>query len=250
MSDSAAPKRFRLQRLAEALRARDWLGLVFEILVVTLGVLLAFEIEQWGDRRQRAAEERQFLERLYNEYQRGIDELDVAYRNHQRIMRNFRMAFAARRDPVRLRQYASTVNMGCDAGYLRTTPFNNTAFEELINSGRLNIISNPELRTRIRDLTTERSSLRDRANAGTEAAQARLETVKPYYRFELLPDGTTRCFTDWPRLFDDQRAVSDAAFIYRMHELVSRGRADLRRMTEKVRAEIGCKLGKPECRRG
>lgn len=250
MSDAAAPKRLRLQRLAEALRRRDWLGLVFEIVVVTLGVLLAFQIEQWGQGMQRAREERQFLERLYREYARGIEELNnVIRRNHDKVMTDFRKAFAARGDRTRLEEYASTENFGCDAGYLRTTPFNNTAFEELINSGRLNIISNPELRTRIRDLTTERSSLKDRATAGTEAAQARLETVKPYYRFELLPDGTTRCFTDWPKLFDDPRAVSDAAFIYRMHELVGRGRADLRRMTEEVRAEIGCELGKPECRR-
>ena len=249
MSDAVPAKRLRLQRLVEALLQRDWLGLLFEIAVVTLGVLLAFEIEQWGDRRQRAAEERQFLERLYNEYQRGIDELDVSYRNHQRVMRDFRMVFAARHDPARLRQYASTANMGCDAGYLRTTPFNNTAFEELINSGRLSIISNHGLRTRIRDLTTERSSLKDRAIAGTEAAQARLETVKPYYRFELLPNGTTRCFTDWPGLLEDPRAVSDAAFIYRMHELVGSGRANLRRITEEVRTDIGCELGKETCAR-
>ena len=240
----------RLSRVRDALKARDWVGIGIELGVVTLGILLAFQIEQWGDRRQRAAEERQFLERLYNEYQRGIDELDFVNRNnHERVMREFRMAFAARGDRGRLSQYASRVNMGCDAGYLRTTAFNNTAFEELINSGRLNIISNPDLRTQIRDLTTERSSLRDRAIAGSEAAQARLDTVKPYYRFELLPDGTTRCFTDWPKLFDDPRAVSDAVFIYRMHELVGRGRADLRRMTIDVRAEIGCELGKPECKR-
>lgn len=249
MSEAAPIKRLRLQRLMEALRRRDWLGLAFEIAVVTLGVLLAFEIEQWGDRRARAAEERQFLERLYQEYQRGIDELDSAKRNHGKVRRDFQMAFAARGDPARLSQHASTVNMGCDAGYMRTTPFNNTAFEELISSGRLNLISNPDLRTRIRDLTTERSSLKDRATAGTEAAQARLETVRPYYRFELLPDGTTRCFTDWPKLFDDPRAVSDAAFIYRMHELVGGGRADLRRMTQEVRTAIGCELGKETCPR-
>ena len=35
--------------------------------------------------------------------------------------------------------------------------------------------------------------------------------------------------------------------IYRMHELVGAGRRDLLRETERVRREIGCKLGKPEC---
>jgi hypothetical protein len=247
---AASPKRLRLQRLTEALRRRDWLGLVLELGVVTLGVLLAFEIEQWGERRARAAEERHFLERLYREYQRGVEELnDVITRNHDKVMSDFQKAFAARRDPVRLGQYAATNNFGCAAGYLRTTPFSDTAFQELVSSGRLSIVRDPELRTRIRDLTTEQASLKDRAAAGTEAARDQNAVLNPYYRYELMPDGSTRCFVDWPRLFDNPAAVTAAIRVYRMHELVGQGRVDLRRMIQEVRAEVGCELGKVPCGR-
>jgi hypothetical protein len=251
MSDAASsPKRLRLQRLVEALRRRDWLGLALELGVVTLGVLLAFEFEQWGERRARAAEERHFLERLYREYKRGVEELNfVISRNHDKVMSDFQKAFAARGDPVRLGQYAATNNFGCDAGYLRTTAFSDTAFQELVSSGRLSIVSDPQLRTRIRDLTTEQASLKDRAAAGSEAARSQRAFLDPYYRYELLPDGRTRCFVDWPRLFDNPRAVTAAVQVYRMHELVGQGRVNLRRMTEDVRAEVGCELGKVPCRR-
>lgn len=239
----------RLIRLRDALRARDWLGIAIELAVVTLGILIAFQIDQWGDERNQAREERQFLERLYREYARGVEELNSVNGHHDKVMRDFQLAFAARDDPARLTRYASTANLGCAAGYLRTTPFSNTAFEELINSGRISIVRNPGMRGRIRDLTTEQASLRDRADAATAGAQAHSGTLDPYYRYELLPDGTTRCFVDWPKLFENPHAVTASVRVYRMHELVRTGRANLMRLTEDVRGEIACELGTAHCRR-
>lgn len=250
VSDASPSKRLRLHRLAEALRGRDWLGLVFEILVVTVGVLLAFQIEQWGQRRQRASEERQFLERLYREYARAIEELTfVIHSNQDRVMIDLQKAFAARGDRARLEEYSSTHNFGCAVGYLRSTPFSDTAFQELVSSGRLSMISNADLRTRIRDLTTEQASLKDRAAEGSALALDKSAMLDPYYRYELLADGSTRCYVNWSRLFDDPRAVTAAVRVYRIQELVRSGRVDLRRMTEEVRAEVGCELGKVPCRR-
>ena len=51
MTEAPTAKKGRLVRISDALRARDWLGLGLELAVVTIGVLLAFEIEQWGQRR-------------------------------------------------------------------------------------------------------------------------------------------------------------------------------------------------------
>jgi len=250
MSDATPTRRLRLQRLMDALRGRDWLGLLFEVLVVTIGVLLAFQIEQWGQRRQRASEERQFLERLYREYARAIEELTfVIQKEHDKKMIDLQKAFAARGDPSRLEEYASTHNFGCAVGYLPATPFSDTAFQELVSSGRLSMISNADLRARMRDLTTQQASLKDRKAEGTALALNITATLDPYYRYELLADGSSRCYVNWLRLFDDQRAVVAAARVYRLQQAVRSGRVDLRRMTEEIRAEVGCELGKPECRR-
>ena len=55
-SNEAVPVPSRLDRMRFALRRRDWLGIAIEVLVVTLGVLLAFQIDQWAqDRRQARA---------------------------------------------------------------------------------------------------------------------------------------------------------------------------------------------------
>jgi hypothetical protein len=240
-------KTSRLSRLREALRARDWLGIAIELAVVTLGVLLAFQIEQWDQQREHTRDERQFLGRLHFEYQRGIDELKNVNEDHRRIMSDIRAAFGARRDPVMLLEFSKQNMFGCGTARLRTAPFNDTAFQELISSGRLNLIADPGLRDQIRDLATAQASLRDRAALGTEAAREEVPYLHAYYRYELAPDGQSHCYVRWVDLFEDDAAVSALVFQYRMHELVSSGRNELIRMTEKVRGAIACRIDKPDC---
>lgn len=235
----------RLARLREALRKRDWLGLALEILVVTLGVLLAFEIEQWAQQRQRTADERQFLERLHFDYGRAAQEMRIVIGHHDQVIRLYRQAFAARNDPRRLQ--ALSVELGaCQAGYLRTAPFSDTVFQELISAGKLDKIRDPDLRAKIRDLTTAQASLKDRAAAGREVTRDEGPSLVRHQRYEILPDGTSTCRILWPGLFADSAAVTAAVRTYRMHELVGKGRRDLLRQTESVRRAVGIALGKPE----
>ncbi len=245
---NAVPKQSRLTRLRDALRARDWLGISIELAVVTVGILLAFQIDQWGAERQKAKDERQFLERLYAEYGRAIEEMRGIVRHHDRIRHDFRVAFAAKGDPSRLSAYSTEVNFGCRAGYLGTAPFSDTAFQELISSGKLNTIKDTSLLAQIRDLTATQAWLKDRAAAGTEATRDAGPYLLPYYRYEILTDGRSTCRVLWTELFSDPKAITAAVRTYRMHELVGRGRRDLLHMTDDVRKEIACKLDKPECR--
>lgn len=244
MSSAAPAKRLRLQRLMDALRGRDWLGLVLEVLVVTLGVLLAFEFEQWAQERQRAADERQFLERLHFEYGRAAGDMRTAIGHHDNVIRSYRQAFAARGDPARLQAYSAEPG-SCSAGYLRTTPFSDTVFQELISAGKLDRIRDPRLRSTIRDLTTKQAELKDRAAAGREVTRDEGPSLTRHHRYEILPDGRSTCRVLWADLFADPMAVTAAVRTYRMHELVGAGRRDLLRQTQEVRREIGRALGKP-----
>lgn len=244
MSEPAQVRRLRLQRLAEALRNRDWLGLLFETLVVTLGVLLAFEIEQWAQERQRAAQERQFLERLHFDYGRAAQEMRIVISHHDRVIQAYRQAFAARQDPKRLQTLSDELG-ACQAGYLRTAPFSDTVFQELISSGKLDRIRNPQLRAKIRDLTTEQAELKDRAAAGREVTRDEGSSLTRHQRYAILSDGRSTCRVLWQELFADPAAVTAAVRTYRMHELVGQGRRELLRQTESVRRDIGAALGKP-----
>ncbi|QIK95221.1 hypothetical protein G7076_00785 [Sphingomonas sp. HDW15A] len=75
---------------------------------MTIGVLPAFQVNQWGDSRKQAREERQFLGRLYDEYQRAIDELQtVNDESELGVMSKTGGAFGARNDPAKLQEFQS-----------------------------------------------------------------------------------------------------------------------------------------------
>ena len=245
-SGGTASRRTRLKRLRDALRQRDWIGLTLEIVVVTLGVLLAFEIEQWAQERHRAAEERQFLERLYSDYGRAASEMRGVIGQHDRLMTAYRAAFQARNDTARPQEDSNSQDVSCQAGYLGTAPFSDTAFQELISSGKLDQIRNPQLRAKIRDLTTTQAWLRDRADAATEVTRDQGPFLIRHYQYRILANGTSTCRVLWAELFADPAAVTAAVRTYRMHERVRSGRQDLLRETERVRREIASALGRPE----
>jgi hypothetical protein len=103
----------RLTRLIDTLRRRDWLGIGIELLVVTLGVLLAFQIDQWGDERKQAREERQFMEQLYADARVGADELRPILETHRKFLREAGRALLAAGDSGKIAALPHGPDFGC-----------------------------------------------------------------------------------------------------------------------------------------
>ena len=245
---SALIKRLRLQRLADALRRRDWLGLFFEIIVVTLGVLLAFEIQQWAQERQQAAEERRFLERLYSEYQRGIAELDDVDEDSRRVRQQISEVLAARDNPALLNSLARE-GFGCGAARFRNANFNDTSFEELVSSGRINLISDQALRSEVRDLAASQATASKQVEYARQLMLQQLPYLDDYYRFDLNRAGQESCRLDWPTLIQDQKALNAMIRARRVHGFVMDERQKGRARSQTLIRQLACKLGKPECPR-
>lgn len=65
------------RRLGNAVRSvepRDWVLLTLETVAVVAGILIAFELSEWAERRREGARHHRMMERLFEEVQ-----LDVAY---------------------------------------------------------------------------------------------------------------------------------------------------------------------------
>jgi len=66
------------RRAGEALRRvedREWTLLALETLGVLAGILIAFELQQWGARRDQAAKHHELMERLFEETQTDVSVL-------------------------------------------------------------------------------------------------------------------------------------------------------------------------------
>ena len=130
----------RLDRVVAAIRARDWGGIVIELAVVTLGVLLAFQIDQWAQDWRHSRDERQFLVRMWRETNEAIRENDWVISLHAINRRNLLKGLNARGDPP-----LNAYKVGCGADSMPGLGFNDTSYEELSASGKLNLVSDPQL---------------------------------------------------------------------------------------------------------
>ena len=236
----------RRKRTALAFRNRDWAGITIEFLVVTLGVLLAFQIDQWGQDRRQAKQERQFLERMWAETSEAIRENDWVIGIHARIQLGIARglnelaegpAEAARNKP----------EWGCGAGSMIGLGFNDTSYQELSASGGLNIVSDPELRAQLREVAAAQADAVAQLNWSRQNSIPLQQALDRYLLLDLGPDGNRTCKVDWRGLRGDPVARSSLARASRNHVLMWWKRAYTRDVLAKTHNLIACKLGKPDC---
>lgn len=239
----------RLSRLRDALRGRDWLGIAIELLVVTLGVLLAFEIEQWGQRRERAEQERQFMEELFADTQSGVDELKGLIEVHEKVVREVPVALEARGNSAKISALPRRHDFGCGLARPLLAPYNDTAYEELVQSGRMSLLSDVKLRRAVRDLAASQNWGASQGIFMREQLNINLPPLTAYYDVNIGGDSAGSCRIDWPKILSDHQAVYAATRLLRRHAQMLLARKRTFDLTLQVRQMLACKLDKPECKR-
>ena len=244
----ASPKPPRWRRVVARMRERDWVGIAIEFAIVTLSVLFAFQIDQWAQNRRQAREERQFLERMWRETAEAREETEWVMTMHARFRREFVDGFRALDDPAELQRLAQTPNVGCRAATIPTLGFNNTSFQELSSSGRLNIISDPDIRAQLRQVVAAQGNAEALRLNQFQLGIDIQRSLDPYYLLGLDADDERTCRMDWPRLARDPQARNALVRAIRLHNINFTRRAWVRDKLLIAHNSIGCVLDKPECR--
>ena len=245
--DSHDPRHVRwLERISGAIRDRDWWGISIELAVVTMGVLLAFQIDQWGQDRRQARDERQFLERMWRETAEAIRENDWAIQVHAR---NRRIAIQGLRhtgDQIALARLAASPEY-CFGASFPGLGFNDTSYQELSASGRLNIVSDAGLRAALREVAAAQADAVTQLNYSREQGIPVLEVLDAFTVLDFDQAGNRICKMDWPRLVKDRAGRNAAVRSARLHSLVWQKRAYARDMLARAHNAIACNLGKADC---
>ena len=239
----------RFRRLREAIAEHNWFSVAIEILIVTVGILLAFEIEQWGERRERAAQERQFMEEMYTDNDRGIAELKQLIDAHDKVLREVPVALDAVGDQTKIAALPGQRDFGCGLTRPLLAPYNDTAYEELIQSGRISLLSDRKLRAAVRDLVASQNWGASQAASTREQLVINLPPMTPYYGLTIRKGFEPRCRIDWHRLLADPVAVNATTRTLRRHQQMWEVRSHSLALTLQVQRMLACKLGKPECKR-
>jgi len=67
-----------LKRIVRFIRQHDWFAVIVEVLVVAIGLLLAFQLDRWREERQERVQERVYVERLTTDVTTDVPAIEYA----------------------------------------------------------------------------------------------------------------------------------------------------------------------------
>jgi hypothetical protein len=141
-----------LLRIISNIRNLRWDNALLELIVVAVGLLMAFQVDRWWESRDELEIERQYIVRLITDLERDVENLDYAIG-----LADLRLSFAgmlmdvaeepklAMQSPVK---FMLAVNQ---SAFTHTPALTSNTFEELRSTGKLGLLRSSELRNSLFD---------------------------------------------------------------------------------------------------
>ena len=159
----------------------DWTYAIGELVIVTLGVLVALGIQQWNEDRLERLEEIEILGRLLFDLNTDLtylqDQLSAAEVKEKSLDR-LEASFASGVSPTAPKQFLTDIVAGAYYGWAQSSARTRT-FDEILASDKFGLIRDTELRGVIADYYGAYSTLLVRSDAR--------ETPYPHISYRLVP---------------------------------------------------------------
>ena len=158
----------------------DWPYAIGELFIVTLGVLVALAIGQWNSERLERAEEFDVLSRLIADVEADLTFFDLrlaAIDDKEASLLRVRTALF-NGGPADAAEFLRDVIVGANFGWHQGEA-TRTTFDDLLGSGRLGVIADPDVRTVIATYYAW--------NKSSEMRIDERETEYPHISYQLVP---------------------------------------------------------------
>ena len=158
----------------------DWSYAIGELFIVTLGVLVALAIGQWNSERLERAEEFDVLSRLIADVETDLTFFDLrlaAIDDKEASLLRVRTALF-NGGPADAAEFLRDIIVGANFGWNQGLA-TRTTFDDLLGSGRLGVIADPDVRTVIATYYA--------LNNASEIRIDERETEYPHISYRLVP---------------------------------------------------------------
>ena len=209
-----------LRRLANAIRGQDWFTVVFEVLIVVVGIFIGLQVNDWNTRRQERALLDDYLDRLkietqnniegYLYYVNGMEELGdqlTAYFNH-----------LLDSDQPSADLEALSANL-CRNGVVGRPAYDNSVLNEMISTGYLRLIKDKELVHSLQTYIGEQKRVNQAIVFHAPALIDAYDKFEPYRALRPLTEESTlgNCDFDFSAFERNPKAASWVADAQRLH---------------------------------
>jgi len=164
-----------------------------EILLVMIGILLALQVNNWNEKRKMIKEESKYLQRIFSDLR-----VDSSYFSHRIEQSNLEIdnyyvfTHEAYKEQKSKEEYTELIQLTWFGSEHLTVQ--NSTFLELINAGRLDLITNDSLKTAINKLYSRYEAVGKHVQEFNE------------YSVSLL--------TEWAKLINDVKYREPTSFLF------------------------------------
>ena len=142
-----------LRRITQHVKDQNWFAVFLDFIIVVFGVFIGIQVANWNEVRQERAQESIYLARIITELETSIEaqkeEVAFADRVFEACNLLIKVTDQGSLDGIDRSEFELSLRR---FGVIRATRLNNTTFEELQSSGRVNFIRNDQVRKSMSDL--------------------------------------------------------------------------------------------------
>ena len=160
-----------LRRLGEAISGQSWYTVIIEVLVVVVGIFIGLQVDGWNEARKDRKDEKVFLQRLHEDL---LLAEKLSSRVRDRRLNRLQSAMAA--SDVLFGRVDREVLLEEECTAIASTTFFNinvsglSSLEELVSTGRMDIIRDFAMRTALVELQQTRTALAFMINLQTSSS--------------------------------------------------------------------------------
>jgi len=136
-----------LRRITQHIKDQNWFAVNIDFVIVVVGVFIGIQVANWNDERAAAADEAELMVRLTEEMETLESELAVVAESYKSTVNATGALLAVLRADVLPAHEQSFRRTLWRANRFEEIPSLSASYAELVASGGLSRISDPELRT-------------------------------------------------------------------------------------------------------
>jgi hypothetical protein len=221
-------------------RETDWWAVLVELLVVVIGILIAFELTNWGERRQRAQDERELLQRIEEEARGDYAVLSQAKADHLETQRTYRRLTLALGEPGGRESFELRGGAQCTLLRLPAVQRQSAGAGALGPGERLDLISDRQLRSLLRRADAYRTFSDSQLSYFRESFQRYSAVIEPHMPWRFRTSETFECGVNLETLRSDPAAVALLPKLARDHSQIARYRTLEMEATKNVIERVSC----------
>jgi hypothetical protein len=141
-----------IRRLLDNFRKQDWLAICLELVVVVVGIFLAFQVDRWYDQARLKSEEQEYLTALSEDFKATREAFSALRDRHEKVTNSaVRLLSYKIGDPIDL-THGEFYDLLADIQLIRTADSQRGSYNLLISSGKIDVIQDERLRQMMSEL--------------------------------------------------------------------------------------------------